>query len=79
MAIHIHLSALLRKPSKDAGFSRQEYDPREYNRLTDEIKETEKRIKELKARRTVPPFQLQDELRILEKLKAERAKYRTDK
>lgn len=62
----------------DAGFDRREYSPREYNRLTSEIKEVEARIKELKAKKTPPPLQIKNEELVLEKLKKERDRYRTD-
>lgn len=63
---------------KDAGFDRREYSPREWNRLQGEIKEVQAHIKELKSKKTVPPFQLKNEELVLEKLKKEQAKYRTD-
>jgi hypothetical protein len=64
--------------ASDAGFSKQEYSPREWNRLQGEIKEVEARIKALKAKPTVPPLQVEDQERVLAKLKAEQGKYRTD-
>lgn len=71
---------ILRRELKtaDAGFDRREYSPREYNRLTSEVKEVEDKIKALKAKKPVPPLQLADLERIKEKLVAERNKYRTD-
>ena len=56
--------------SLDAGFTT--YDPREAKRLDDEIKEVKAQIKVTKS-----PFGKKDLEQILEKLKKERAKYRS--
>lgn len=56
--------------SLDAGFTT--YDPREAKRLDDEIKEVEAKIKVTKS-----PFGKKDLEQVLEKLKKERAKYRS--